>query len=51
LNNELFSQHKIEVPSYYWPAAPHRILRVCAHAYNHPGHYERLADALEKGEG
>jgi isopenicillin-N epimerase len=48
LNNELFARFKVETPSYYWPAAPRRILRVCAHAYNHPAQYERLAEALEQ---
>jgi isopenicillin-N epimerase len=50
LNNELFSEFKVEVPTFYWPAAPKMLLRVCAHAYNHPAQYQRLADALlEKG--
>lgn len=50
LNNELFAEFQIEVPAYFWPAAPKTLLRVCAHAYNHPAQYERLADALiEKG--
>jgi isopenicillin-N epimerase len=48
LNNALFAEFKIEVPAYFWPAAPKTLLRVCAHAYNHPAQYERLADALRK---
>lgn len=46
LNNELFARFNIETPAFYWPAAPRMILRVCAHAYNHPAQYERLADAM-----
>jgi isopenicillin-N epimerase len=46
LNNELFAEFKIEVPAYFWPAAPKMLLRICAHAYNHPAQYERLAEAL-----
>jgi isopenicillin-N epimerase len=50
LNNELFAEFKIEVPAYFWPAAPKMLLRICAHAYNHSAQYERLADVLsEKG--
>lgn len=48
LNNELFAQFRIEVPAYYWPAAPKMILRVCAHAYNHLSQYDRLADVLKQ---
>ncbi len=46
LNNELFAEFKVEVPTFYWPAAPKTLLRVCAHAYNHPAQYERLAEVL-----
>ena len=48
LNNELFAEFKIEVPAYFWPAAPKTLLRVCAHAYNHPAQYERLAEVLRQ---
>ncbi len=48
LNNELFAEFKIEVPAYFWPAAPKVLLRVCAHAYNYPAQYEQLAEALER---
>ena len=48
LNNELFAEFKVEVPTFYWPAAPKTLLRVCAHAYNHPAQYERLAEALRQ---
>lgn len=47
LNNELFAEYKVEVPAYYWPAAPKMLLRVCAHAYNCPTQYERLAEVLK----
>ena len=46
LNNELLAQSSIEVPAFYWPAAPKMLLRVCAHAYNHSAQYERLADVV-----
>lgn len=48
LNNELFAKHRIEVPAFFWPAAPKMILRVCAQAYNHPAQYEHLAEILKK---
>jgi isopenicillin-N epimerase len=48
LNNELFANFRIEVPAYFWPAAPRMLLRVCAHAYNHPMQYEQLAEVLKK---
>ena len=49
LNNELFAEFKIEVPAYFWPAAPEDAPPDLRHAYNHPAQYERLADAEEKG--
>jgi isopenicillin-N epimerase len=45
LHDELLSQG-IEAPTYYWPSAPQLILRISAQAYNHPGQYRRLAEAL-----
>ena len=48
LNNELFSEHHIEVPAFFWPAAPRMLLRICAQAYNHSAQYEQLAETLKK---
>ncbi len=47
LNNGLHARHGIEVPSYFWPSPPNMLLRISAHAYNHPAQYERLAEALK----
>jgi hypothetical protein len=44
----LFAKHRIEVPTFFWPAAPKMLLRVCAQAYNHSAQYEQLADALKQ---
>jgi isopenicillin-N epimerase len=46
LHDELLLRHGIEVPVFYWPAPPARVLRISAQAYNHPAQYERLAEAL-----
>lgn len=46
LQAALFDRHGIEVPVYFWPRAPRRILRVSAAAYNEPGQYDVLAEAL-----
>jgi isopenicillin-N epimerase len=48
LNNELFANFRIEVPTFFWPSAPKMLLRVCAQAYNHPAQYEQLAEAIKK---
>jgi isopenicillin-N epimerase len=48
LNNELFANFRIEVPAFFWPAAPKMLLRVCAQAYNHSAQYEQLAEVLKK---
>jgi len=48
LHDRLRERHHIEVPTFYWPAAPQRLLRISAQAYNHPPQYERLAQALER---
>jgi isopenicillin-N epimerase len=47
LGRELLQRMGIEVPVYYWPAAPQAVLRVSAQAYNGLAQYERLAEALE----
>jgi len=46
LQTRLLERFAIEVPLYYWPAAPHRFVRISAQAYNELGQYERLAEAL-----
>ncbi|MGQ9575186.1 MAG: aminotransferase class V-fold PLP-dependent enzyme [Thermoguttaceae bacterium] len=51
LQTRLLEQFAIEVPVYYWPAPPRRLLRISAQAYNTLGQYERLAAALKKLEG
>jgi isopenicillin-N epimerase len=47
LNNELFANHRIEVPAFFWPSAPRMLLRVCAQAYNHLAQCEQLAEVLK----
>lgn len=46
LYDRMFKEERIEVPIFPWPAAPHRLLRISAQAYNEPGQYHRLAQAL-----
>ena len=46
LQSELLNRYGIEVPVIYWPAPPHRMVRISAHLYNDLSQYERLADAL-----
>jgi len=48
LNQELFEKFCIEVPVYFFPAAPRVVLRVSAQAYNEPGHYQRLVAAVRQ---
>ena len=42
----LWERHRIEVPVYHFPAAPKKLLRISAQAYNRLAQYEYLADAL-----
>lgn len=42
----LGERYRIEVPVYHFPAAPTKLLRISAQAYNSLAHYEYLADAL-----
>lgn len=46
LQDALREQAGIEVPIVAWPAAPRRLLRISAAAYNTSADYERLAVAL-----
>lgn len=47
LQNELLQRFGIEVVVCWWPAAPQKLLRISAQAYNHPAQYEALAAAME----
>jgi len=46
LQTQLLEECSVEVPVYYWPAAPRRLLRISAQAYNTPEQYRQLAAAL-----
>jgi isopenicillin-N epimerase len=48
LQTRLLEEFGIEVPIYYWPAPPHRLLRISAQAYNSLPQYRRLAEVLEQ---
>jgi isopenicillin-N epimerase len=48
LHDELFREHRIEVPVLTCPAHPERLLRISAQAYNTLADYERLAAALSQ---
>lgn len=48
LTNTLYARHGIEVPTWFWPASPARILRVSAQIYNEESQYVRLASALKE---
>ncbi len=48
LQTRLLEQYGIEVPVYYFPAAPRKLLRISAQAYNHRSEYERLIVALRE---
>jgi isopenicillin-N epimerase len=46
LRCDLLLRHRVEVPVFAWPCAPHGVLRVSLQAYNRLEQVERLADAL-----
>ncbi|NQT17761.1 MAG: aminotransferase class V-fold PLP-dependent enzyme [Planctomycetes bacterium] len=46
LQKSLQEQFGIEVPVFHWPAPPHTLVRISAHAYNSPSQYRQLADAI-----
>jgi hypothetical protein len=41
-------QFFVRVPVYFFPALPRVVLRVSAPAYNEPGHYQRLVEAVQQ---
>ena len=47
ITGALFERHRVEVPTWSWPASPARILRVSAQIYNDESQYVRLATALK----
>jgi isopenicillin-N epimerase len=47
-SRELFTRFRIEVPIFPWPAAPKRLLRISAQAYNGLEDYRRLGAALRE---
>jgi isopenicillin-N epimerase len=47
-SHELFRRFRIDVPIFPWPAAPKRLLRISAQAYNGIGDYQQLATALRQ---
>jgi isopenicillin-N epimerase len=48
LHRDLFERFQIEVPVYFFPSSPRVVLRVSAQAYNEPGHYRRLVEAVRQ---
>jgi isopenicillin-N epimerase len=48
LTERLRHRHRIEVPVFTWPEAPHRVIRISAQLYNTTDQYERLAVALRE---
>jgi isopenicillin-N epimerase len=47
LQARLHTEHGVEVPVFWWPAQPKRLLRVSAQLYNSLPQYEKLAVALK----
>lgn len=46
LHTRLLKEFQIEVPIFFWPKSPHRLLRISMQAYNTVGQVERLANVL-----
>jgi isopenicillin-N epimerase len=49
LGRRLAERHRIEVPVFPWPRAPHRLIRVSAQLHNDISQYQRLAAVLPRG--
>ena len=47
LQKTLLEKHRIEVPVLPFPASPHKLVRISAHAYNSEDQFSRLAAALQ----
>jgi isopenicillin-N epimerase len=48
MHDLLFEEYRIEVPVYFWPAPPQRLVRISAQAYNTQEQYKYLAQALKE---
>ena len=48
MHDLLFEEYRIEVPVYFWPAPPQRLVRISAQAYNTEEQYKYLAQALKE---
>jgi isopenicillin-N epimerase len=48
LQDALVEAHHVQLPIIPWPAPPKRLVRLSAHLYNEPAHYDRLAVALRR---
>ncbi len=44
----LRDEYGVQVPVYYFPGAPQRLLRISAHVYNSLHDYQRIADAINE---
>ena len=42
----LYEEHAVEIPIFYWPAPPRRLIRLSAQLYNDPSDYAALATGL-----
>lgn len=47
LQEELWQEHRIEIPVQYWPRFPKRHIRMAAAIYNEIDEYRKLANALQ----
>lgn len=46
LCDRLFTEHRVEIPVFGWPALGRRLIRLSAHLYNGPDDYAALARVL-----
>jgi isopenicillin-N epimerase len=51
LQEQLFRDHRVEVPIIPWPAPPKRLMRISAQLYNHYDQYRFLANVLTRALG